>query len=316
MKPRAAPSRRNARTARRPRPLPPLPATAPPLGAHVSVAGGLVNSFKAGAELSCGAVQIFVKNASQWRGRTLDDEEVRAFRAARRGSCVGKVLAHASYLINLAATDPVILEKSRAALADELERCGRLGVDALVVHPGAHLGAGEEAGLALIAESIDIVLGALPGLRTRLLIENTAGQGTVLGWRLEHLARILELAALAADKGRLGVCIDTCHAFVAGYPVHEEAGYAAFWRLFDRLLGRRRLRGLHLNDSARPFASRRDRHANIGKGEIGLALFARLVNDRRLKKVPMIIETETEDDLAGHRRDLATLRRLLAAPAG
>src|SRR5262245_32453909 len=121
---------------RRPRPLPPLPPTAPPLGAHVSVAGGLVNSFKAGAQLSCGAVQIFVNNANQWRGRPLDDVEVRAFRAARRGSCVGKVLAHASYLINLAATDPVILEKSRAALADELERCSRLGVDGLVVHPG------------------------------------------------------------------------------------------------------------------------------------------------------------------------------------
>lgn len=270
-----------------------------------------MNAFEAGAELSCGAVQIFVKNANQWRGRALGEEEIAEFRRVRRGSCVGRVLAHASYLINLCATDAVILEKSRAALADELERCDRLGVDGLVVHPGAHLGAGEEVGIARIAESLDRVLATVPDCRTRLLLENTAGQGTVLGYRLEHLAGMI---ALLAEPGRVGVCIDTCHAFAAGYPVHEPAGYVAFWKDFDRLLGRKRLGALHLNDSVRPFGSRRDRHAHIGEGEIGVGLFGRLLNDRKLRKVPMIVETDPEDDMAGHRRDLQNLRDLLEAP--
>jgi deoxyribonuclease IV len=284
----------------------------PPLGAHVSVAGGLPNAIERAETLGCTAIQIFVKNASQWRGKELADPECEGFRCAHAASCVGPLMAHASYLINLSATDPEILEKSREALADELRRCARIGVEGLVLHPGAHLGAGEEAGIALVAESLDRVLAALPDVPTRVLLENTAGQGSCLGWRLEHLA---DIRARVAAPERVGVCLDTCHSFAAGYALHEPAGYEDFWVEVQERLGLEVVGCLHLNDSVRPFNSRRDRHAHIGEGEIGMPLFARIVNDRRLRKVPMIVETETEDDLAGHRMDLETLRGLLVDPA-
>ena len=283
----------------------------PPLGAHVSVAGGLANAFPRGEELACTAIQIFVKNANQWRARPLAEEEVEEFRAAREASAIGPVVAHASYLVNLAASAPAVRERSVAALADEMGRCARLGVDALVLHPGAHLGAGEEVGVERAAAALDRALDAAfadhPDAGTRLLLENTAGQGTCLGHRLEHLT---EIRTRSAHASRIGVCLDTCHAFAAGYALHEEAGYEEFWGEVDGRLGLGLVGCLHLNDSAKTFASRRDRHAHIGEGEMGIAPFARLLNDQRLAKVPMVIETETGDDREGHRRDLATLRGL------
>ncbi len=283
---------------------------APLLGVHVSVAGGVATAFGRAEALACGAIQIFVKNANQWRGKDLLDAEVAAFRAARRASAVGPVLAHASYLINLAATDRSILRRSRAALADELTRCARLGVDGLVLHPGAHLGAGEERGIARAARSLDAVLKAVPGVATRVLLENTAGQGSCLGARLEHLAGI---RARLAEPHRVGVCIDTCHAFAAGYAIHEAAGYEDFAGELEERVGMGAVGGMHLNDSLRPFASRRDRHAHIGEGLIGLPTFGRFLADRRLRHVPMVVETDPEPDMAGHRRDLAALRGLLCA---
>lgn len=280
----------------------------PPLGAHVSVAGGLPTAIGRAEDLGCTAIQIFVKNANQWRARELADEEAEAFRLAHAGSAVGPLLAHASYLINLAACDAAILEKSREALADELSRCARLGVGGLVLHPGAHLGCGEEEGIAKVAESLDAVLAALPGLPTRVLLENTAGQGTCLGYRLDHLARI---RALVAEPHRVGVCLDTCHSFAAGYAIHDPYGYEEFLAEVGELLGPGVLGCFHLNDSVRPFASRRDRHAHIGEGEIGLDAFARLLQDARLAHVPMVLETEPGDGMAGHRRDLETLRGLV-----
>jgi deoxyribonuclease IV len=261
-------------------------------------------------ELGCTAIQVFVKNANQWRGRELADEEVAAFRAAHAASAVGPLVAHASYLINLCAADPGLLARSRQALADELGRCARLGVGALVVHPGAHLGAGEEAGMDLAAASLDAALAASEQTSVRLLLENTAGQGSCLGHRLEHLAGIRR--RLAAPH-RVGVCLDTCHAFAAGYAIHDPAGYEDFVGAVEELLGLPALGCLHLNDSVRPFASRRDRHAHIGEGEIGLDAFARLLHDPRLRKVPMVVETDPEKDMAGHRRDLETLRGLARA---
>lgn len=284
--------------------------TLPPLGAHVSVAGGLPTAFGRAAELGCTAIQIFVKNANQWRGRDLDEEEVEAFRAARAESPAGPLLAHASYLINLAADEGEIREKSAAALADELARCLRLGVEGLVVHPGAHLGAGDEAGVERVAQGLDRVLAAIPdasGAATRILLENTAGQGTCLGHRLEHLAGI---RARVAAPHRIGVCLDTCHAFAAGYALHEPAGYEDFLAATAELLGLDVLGGFHLNDSVRPFASRRDRHAHIGEGEMGLGAFARLLADPRLANVPMVLETEPGDGMEGHRKDLEILRGL------
>ncbi len=285
-------------------------AGAPLLGVHVSVAGGLPNAYKNGAALGCTAIQIFVKNANQWRGKELLEEEVSAFRAARAASGIGPLLAHASYLINLAATDPDVLSRSREALADELARCSRLGVDGLVLHPGAHLGAGEETGVERVAESLDRILGELPAadFPTRVLLENTAGQGTCLGHRLEHLA---DIRARVAEPERVGVCIDTCHSFAAGYAIHEAAGYEEFVAELSGRIGLLHVGGFHVNDSVRPFASRRDRHAHIGEGEIGLPLFERLVNDPRLRAIPMVVETDPEEEMAGHKRDLAVLRGLL-----
>ena len=284
-------------------------ATLPPLGAHVSVAGGLPTAIERAEELGCTAIQIFVKNANQWRGKELADAECESFRCAHAESCVGPLVAHASYLINLAATDPEILEKSREALADELRRCARVGVEGLVLHPGAHLGAGEEAGIVLVAESLDRVLAGLPDVSTRVLLENTAGQGSCLGYRLGHLA---EIRARVEARDRVGVCLDTCHSFAAGYAIHEPAGYEDFWAEAQELLGLEIVGCLHLNDSVRPFGSRRDRHAHIGEGEMGLDAFARLLADPRLSGIPMVLETEPGDKMEGHRRDLETLRGLVA----
>ncbi len=296
--------------ARRPT-LPPL-LSSPPIGVHVSVAGGLATAFGRGEELGCGAAQIFVKNANQWRGKPFSDDEATVFRGAHAASSIGPLAAHASYLINLASADPELLARSREALADELVRCHRLGVPALVLHPGAHLGAGEEEGVARVAASLDAVFAhlaaELPELATRVLLENTAGQGSCLGCRLEELAAI---RARVAAPERVGFCLDTCHAFAAGYPLHEPAGYEDFFAEVEERLGLAALGCLHLNDSVKPFASRRDRHAHLGEGEIGLGLFERLLHDPRLRAVPMIVETDPEEEMAGHRRDLDTLRVLL-----
>jgi len=280
----------------------------PPLGAHVSVAGGLATALGRAADLGCTAIQIFVKNGNQWRGRDLSEEEAGAFCAAHGCSAVGPLMAHASYLINLAAPEGEIREKSVAALADELVRCARLRVGGLVVHPGAHVGAGDEAGIARVAAALERVFEMVPNASTRILLENTAGQGTCLGHRLEQLAAI---RSQVSAPHRVGVCLDTCHAFAAGYAIHEAAGYEDFVTTAAELLGLETLGGFHLNDSVKPFASRRDRHAHIGEGEIGLEAFARLLQDPRLMDVPMVLETEPGDEMEGHRRDLAVLRSLV-----
>ncbi len=282
--------------------------TEPLLGAHVSIAGGLPKAIERGEDLGCEALQIFVKNASQWRGRALGEEEATAFRQAHGASAIGPLVAHSSYLINLAATDPAILAKSRAALGDELDRCSRLGVAGLVVHPGAHLGAGEDAGVVAIAASLDAVFAERPACSTRVLLENTAGQGTVLGYTNAQLAAI----AAASEAGdHLGFCLDTCHAFAAGYAVHEPAGYEEWMAEVAELLGWERVGAFHLNDSKQPFASRKDRHENVGQGAIGPELFARLLHDERAAGRPMVVETPMGDDEEGHRRDLEFLRSLL-----
>jgi deoxyribonuclease-4 len=283
------------------------PPQLPPLGAHVSVAGGMVAAIERANALGCTAAQVFVKNANQWQWRELQEVEVASFRAARAASQVGPLLAHASYLINLCSTDPALLARSREALADELSRCARLGVDGLVLHPGAHLGAGEEAGIDRVAASLDAVLSGLPDVSTRVLLENTAGQGSCLGHRLEHLAAI---RARVSSPHRVGVCLDTCHAFAAGYAIHKRQGYEDFVTEIEELLGLAAVGCFHVNDSLRPFGSRRDRHAHIGEGEIGLAAFARLLHDPRLRAIPMVLETEPGDEMEGHRRDLEVLRGL------
>ena len=291
------------------------PSPGPLIGAHVSVSGGVANAFPRAAALGCEAIQIFVKNANRWSAKPLADEDIEAFRAARAEAeeAAGRpfpVAAHASYLINLAAEAPKVLQPSRRALIDELTRCAVLGVDGLVLHPGSHLGAGIEEGIERIAREADRALDASPP-GPLLLFENTAGQGTNLGWELAQLAAMRDRMS-AGD--RVGFCLDTCHAFAAGYAVHEEEGYERFMDEVESYLGADHVRLIHCNDSAKPFGSRRDRHAHLGEGELGGEAFRRWVNEERFAGVGMVLETESGGpDGDGYRDDLALLRTQRAA---
>jgi len=280
----------------------------PLLGAHVSIAGGVFRAVPRGSTLACDAIQIFVKNASQWQGKALTDSDVERFEHELRNSEISTLVAHSTYLVNLAATNPDNLRRSRATLGDELDRCSRLGVPGLVVHPGAHLGAGEEKGIDRIAESLHEIYAARPECHTRVLLENTAGQGTLIGHQLEQIAAIVERAQC---ERKLGLCVDTCHAFAAGYSIDDEAGYEAFFQQAQDLFGPGEPSCLHLNDSRYPQGSNKDRHANLGDGHLGLEVFERLVNDHRWHGRPMILETPMGDDSEGHRRDLELLRSFL-----
>jgi len=276
-----------------------------PLGVHASIAGGIDRAIARGEALGCTALQIFSKNASRWHAAPLGEEAAAAFRRAWRASRIGPVYVHDSYLINLAAPDEQKRHRSQAALLDELRRCAALGVSGLVMHPGAHLGAGEEAGLRRIADALRNILAEAPP-RVRILLETTAGMGSHLGWRFEQLARIMELV----PEHDFGICFDTCHVFAAGYDLATETGYEAVMTEFDRLIGCRRIRLFHLNDSRKPCGSRLDRHAHVGRGHIGETGFACLMRDERFAAVAKIIETPPGEDHADDRRNLALLRRL------
>ena len=278
----------------------------------------MANAFERGAAIGCDALQVFVKNASAWRAKPLDAAAVTAFHEARAATpgpgapAPLQVVAHASYLINLASPDPTTAQRSRDALVDELQRCDAFGIDGLVLHPGAHVGSGEDAGLDAIAAALDDVFARHAAGRTLLLLENTAGQGTVLGADLAHHGRVLR--SVAAPE-RLGVCLDTCHAFAAGIDLRSPDAYEAFLATVDEQVALERVGAWHLNDSLHPLGAHKDRHASIGAGEIGLDAFARLVHDPRFASTPMLLETPLGDDEQGHARDLVTLRSL-SAPGG
>jgi deoxyribonuclease-4 len=282
-------------------------------GAHQSVAGGLHRACAFATEDRCDAVQIFTKNSNQWREPRLDAPAIAAFREAR-AACPGgvRLMSHASYLINLSATDPTNLDRSREALLLELQRSDALGIDFVVFHPGAHLGLGEEAGLDRIGESLAMILERARGLGARLCIENTAGQGTTLGHRLDQIAAIIERAG--PDRARLGVCIDTQHAFAAGHDLRTQAGYDTFWKDFARHIGMARLSCMHINDSKSRLGGHLDRHERIGEGEMGLLPFWRLANDPRLATVPGVIELPPlSKQHRGYAEVLANLRALAGA---
>jgi len=285
----------------------------PRLGAHVSTAGGVATAFPRAAALGCDALQVFVKNANAWRAKPLAAGDVEAFRAAHAATAGPSapaplpLVAHAGYLINLCSPKPDVHRNAQAALIDELERCSALGIPGLVLHPGAHLGTGEDVGLDGIARALDAVHAALPDAYARVLLENTAGQGTVLGSRLEQLAGIV--ARVDAPE-RVGVCLDTCHAFAAGYDLRDADGYLAFVDAVDATVTLQRVAAVHLNDSVFGCGSRKDRHTTIGEGELGLAVFARWLADPGWGERPMVLETPLGDDGEGHARDLATLRGL------
>jgi deoxyribonuclease-4 len=275
------------------------------LGSHMSVAGGVSRAFERGEYFGCAVLQIFVKNNNRWRGTPLSEEEADRFHAERERTGIWPVFAHNTYLVNLASADPAIRERSIACTVDELERCHRLGLPWLVLHPGAHGGAGPEKGIERIAAATRRIFARTPQVKTRLLFETTAGAGTLLGSTAGELARIL---AAVDNEERTGICLDTCHVFAAGYELRSAQGYDATLAEFETELGLERLFALHLNDSLMPLGSRRDRHAHIGEGEIGEAGFRRIMTDPRLRAVPKVLETPKEND--ADFRNLDRLRQL------
>ncbi|MCC7009949.1 MAG: deoxyribonuclease IV [Acidobacteria bacterium] len=258
------------------------------IGAHMSVAGGVANAVERAALHGCEALQIFSKNASQWRGRPLDAADVRRFRRRIDETGISPVVSHASYLINLATATPALREQSIAALVDELDRADTLGLMGVVLHPGACTSGAVDAALRLVADAIRSAFEARPAQRAMLLLEHTAGQGRTIGHRFDEIGTILQ--HLQGDP-RVGVCLDTCHLLAAGYDIRSAAGYAETFEEFDRTIGLARLRALHANDSKTPLGSRVDRHAHIGEGHLGLEPFRRLLGDGRLAGRPLLLET-------------------------
>ena len=281
----------------------------PLLGAHESISGGLHLAFERIRQVGGESLQIFTRNQRQWRAAPLTDDEVTAFQQAWDAADKMPVASHASYLINLGSSKEEQAAKSVAAFVDELQRCGRLGIANVVFHPGSHGGAGVEAGLANVIDNLDQVIEQAGDAcaRVNILLETTAGQGTGLGYRFEELAGILEKSKY---PDRLGVCVDTCHIFAAGYDIRTPEAYEHVFAEFDRLIGIARIRFFHLNDSKKELGSRVDRHEHIGKGYIGISGFRELLNDPRFTHHPMTLETPKGKDLAEDRENLAVLRSL------
>jgi deoxyribonuclease-4 len=277
------------------------------LGAHQSIAGGLHHALERGRSVGCQAVQIFTRSSRQWALRPLGEDEVRAFAAARAATGIRALLAHDCYLLNAAAPDPSLRARSVRDLIAELERCERLGIPYLVAHPGAHCGAGEDEGIRIAAQSLGEALAACRGFTATIALENTAGQGTQIGWHFEQLGR---LCAETRGGDRLRLCLDTEHAFAAGYDLRSAEGYESTFAELDRTVGLGRLVAFHLNDAKCPLGGRLDRHEHIGRGYLGIGAFRRLVRDPRFRGLPMCIETPKGPDLAEDRRNLGVLRRL------
>jgi len=276
----------------------------------MSIAGGVDKAPARGADAGCEALQIFVKNNNRWEGPPITTAQARRFREEldRVGIPIAAVFAHTCYLINLASPKEDVLAKSIVALEDELLRCEQLGVPGLVMHPGAHLGTGREAGIAQIARCVREVYRRQPGVRTRLLFEGTVGAGSNLGAPFADLGDLLAAVDL---PDHTGICLDTCHLFAAGYDLRTPEAYAKTFDEFDRIVGLRNLKAFHLNDSVHPLGSRKDRHEHIGRGHLGLEPFRHLLNDPRMAAVPMSLETDKGEDLAEDRMNLATLRSLI-----
>lgn len=276
----------------------------------MSIAGGCYKAVDIAAECGCDCVQLFTKNNNQWRGKPLSADDCARFREQLAARKITHPIAHDSYLINLASPDEALWRRSVEAFIDELQRADALGIPYVVTHPGSYTTSSEEAGLRRVAEGLDEVHAQTRGARAQCLLENTAGQGSNLGWRFEHLAAILDAVQ---NPDLVGVCIDTCHTFAAGYPLAERKDYLATMRSLDKTVGVDKVRAFHLNDSKKGLGSRVDRHEHIGEGHLGLSPFRHLLNDRRFRRVPMYMETPK-----GQRKgveldviNLATLRGLI-----
>jgi len=263
-----------------------------PIGAHMSIRGGVRKAPGRGAEVGCEALQIFTRSNVRWSFPDLGEEEARAFRESVRQTGLKPVIAHGCYLVNLASADSAVRRKSYAALLDEIRRCRMLGIVDLVIHPGSHpAGAGEA--IKLICESLNRIFDETADARVRVLLETTAGQGRQVGRRFEELRRMIDLIELPE---RIGVCVDTCHIFAAGYDVRTAAGYRKTFDEFCKVVGRRHLRAFHLNDCKSALGSCVDRHEHIGRGRIGTRAFGLLLGDPRFRRLPKIIETPKSDE--------------------
>jgi deoxyribonuclease-4 len=283
----------------------------------MSIAGGLPLAVERAKIHGCDALQIFSKSSNQWRARALPREEIAEFRDKVERASIRPVVAHASYLINLATAEPELRERSILAFGEEIDRAEALGLLGVVIHPGCFTSGTEDGGIRLVADAVRRVLKTRRRGKALVILEHTAGQGTSLGWRFEQLARMIEHLD---GHPRVGVCLDTCHLWGAGYDLASEAGYRATFESFERKVGLDRLRVFHVNDSKKPLGSRRDRHEHIGQGTIGRAAFRRLVNDTRFAALPMILETPKTDGRGPTSvekdpldvRNLRTLRALMA----
>jgi deoxyribonuclease-4 len=288
----------------------------PILGAHQSIAGGYYKSVEIAHRFKCDCVQLFTKNNNQWRAKELSDEDVTLFQTRLKELGVAHPLGHTSYLINLASPDPELWKKSVDSFIMEMLRADRLGIPYLVLHPGAYTTTNEAVGIAAIIRALDETHRQTPGIKTKCLLETTAGQGSCLGCKFEELAAMIDGVQ---DPGRLGVCVDTCHIFAAGYPIGTEKDYKTTMRALDKTVGLKLVKAFHLNDSLKSLGSRVDRHAHIGKGLIGKEAFRLLLNDARFRKVPMYLETpkgNKEEEKAGKfdKLNLQTLRKLAKEP--
>jgi deoxyribonuclease-4 len=278
------------------------------IGAHVSASGGAHMIFQRGAELGCECLQLFTRAPSQWRAKPLTDDQVEIFRAERKAHGNQSVIAHDIYLNNLAAEDDTIRRRSIKTMIEEVTRCHRLGIDGLVCHLGSHPG-GPKPGIRRYASAIKTILARTETTPTPIYLETCAGQGNCLGHQLEELAEVIR-----RNDGhpRLGVCVDTCHIFVAGYDLRSEVEYEQFWAKFDEQIGLQRLKAFHLNDSKKPLGSRVDRHDHIAQGEIGESTFRFLLNDPRFQGLPAVIETPESKTMA--KINLARLQQLRKVP--
>ncbi len=277
-------------------------------GAHMSIAGGFDKALERGEKIDCRTIQIFTKNSNQWKAKEITDEDLCRFHSFYGKFHIFPVVAHDSYLINLASPDPVLHRKSMESFFHEMERCEKLRIPYLVFHPGAHVGSGEKAGLKKIAQSINVLLKRGKGFKVSLLLETTAGQGTTLGYKFEHLADIIKMVR---QKKSIGVCVDTCHIFAAGYDITTQKGYKKTFETFNKVIGLDKLKVFHLNDSKKELGSRVDRHEHIGKGFLGLKPFEFLVNDRRFTNIPKILETPKGPDLKEDVENLRVLKGLM-----
>lgn len=277
------------------------------LGSHMSIAGGVHLALERGREAGCNSVQLFVKSPNRWKARPLKKKEIERFHKNRNNYRENFIMAHTSYLINLASPESRQSEKSIEALVEETKRCETLGIPYLVLHPGSHKGTGEDEGIKTIAGNLDQVFSETNGFNTMILLETTAGQGNTIGHKFEHLAEII---SRLKDTLRVGVCYDTCHSFAAGYDIRSEEVYKKTFSRLNRIIGFENLKAFHINDSKNDLGSRKDRHEHIGKGKIGKKAFSLLVNDSRFRNIPMVLETPKGKDFKEDRENLALLRSM------